>query len=130
MKFFSELGSCWGGAMVSPAAEAGVGGQLTEVQGGNYHTRGQRTSRRLEKVRSSGRVNHWKPKLSAISEDSPMSEVVRAGVRRFATSVHGKRPVKVKLKSPAKAVPPPEEDYWKYSYTMALPAFSPTSFLF
>ncbi|KAI3465656.1 hypothetical protein Pfo_022319 [Paulownia fortunei] len=135
MKFFSEFGSCWGGAMVSPAAEAADGGRQAEEQGRYCHAHpGPANSKRLAKVKpKGGGISHWKPKLNAISEDSPTLEGDRGGVNRRTAGVNdNKRPVKVKPKSSAKAAPPPShgEDYWTSSHTMALPAFSPTSFLF
>ncbi|KAG8364621.1 hypothetical protein BUALT_Bualt18G0016500 [Buddleja alternifolia] len=117
MKFFSEMKLCWGGAVVSPAAAEG---------NSDSHS----TSKRPIKVKSTGKINmQWQPKLHVISEDTPMLEVGNGGVAGFDDK---KRSLKVKPKSTAKAAPPlsHREDYWKGSYTMALPAFSPTPLLF
>ncbi|KAK6142486.1 hypothetical protein DH2020_022834 [Rehmannia glutinosa] len=108
MKFLA----CLGAATVSPGVETAVGGRKTTAEQGRYcHTHGHTTSKRLPKVKS---THNWKPKLNAISEDSPLSEVNRGGVnRRIGGSGDKKRQVKVKPKSPARAAPPPihEEDY-------------------
>ncbi|XP_057796602.1 uncharacterized protein LOC131012635 [Salvia miltiorrhiza] len=112
-KFFSEFASCWGGATVVPTAEAAGARRQTEEQ------RAPRRSKSTAKV--SGAAANWRPKLNAISENSPMSD-----------TDDRKRPVRAKPKSPARAAPPPSPaaDYWKYSHTMALPVFAPTSYLF
>ncbi|GFP93771.1 hypothetical protein PHJA_001521500 [Phtheirospermum japonicum] len=121
MKFLSELASCWGGAVVTPAADVAGGRRLTAEQG-RY---GRTTSKRVAKVKPS---RDWKPKLNAISEDRPMSAANSGGVNRRTVGDDGKkRPGKVKPKSTA---PIHEEDYWKSAHTMALPAFVPTPFLF
>ncbi|KAK6141153.1 hypothetical protein DH2020_025103 [Rehmannia glutinosa] len=81
--------------------ETAVGGRKTTAEQGRYcHTHGHTTSKRLPKVKS---THNWKPKLNAISEDSPLSEVNRGGVnRRIGGSGDKKRQVKVKPKSPAR----------------------------
>ncbi|KAL2248391.1 uncharacterized protein LOC105162650 [Sesamum indicum] len=127
MKFFSELGSCWGGAMVSPAAEAGP---QAEVQEGIRCT----TRKRLTKVKSSGGASrHWKPNLNSISEDNPLLEANRGGgVNRSSAGVDDRKRPLFRLKSAAKDMRSLShgEDYWKSCQAMALPAFAPTSFLF
>ncbi|KAH6776070.1 hypothetical protein C2S52_013631 [Perilla frutescens var. hirtella] len=131
MKFFPEFGSCLGGAIATPAAgDTGVR-HHTEEDGGDFPSHARRTSKRSAKL--SGAAAHWKPKLNAISENSPMSDAARGGgIRRTSGIDEKRRPVKAKPKSPVKAAPPPSfaEDYWQFSQTMALPAFSPTSYLF
>ncbi|KAG6385152.1 hypothetical protein SASPL_153980 [Salvia splendens] len=107
-KLFSEFASCWGGATVTTTAEPAVSRPRTK---------------RTAKV--SGAAHNWKPKLNAISENSPIFD-----------GDDTRRPVKAKTRSPARAAPlppPPRsliEDYWKYSQTMAVPVFAPTSYLF
>ncbi|KAK4420516.1 hypothetical protein Salat_2002000 [Sesamum alatum] len=127
MKFFSELGSCWGGAMVSPAAEAGL---QAEGQEGIRRTRGRTTSKRLPRVKSSGgAMRHWKPKLNSIAEDNPLLEANRGGgVNRSSTGADDRKRTLFRLKSASQ--PSNGEDYWKSCQAMALPAFAPTSFLF
>ncbi|KAL1567642.1 hypothetical protein AAHA92_03100 [Salvia divinorum] len=98
-KLFSEFASCWGGATVTPTAEAAVSRPRTK---------------RTAKV--SGAAHNWKPKLNAISENSPIFD---ADDKR--------RPVKAKARSPPRSL---MEDYWKYSQTMAVPVFAPTSYMF
>ncbi|KAL1562401.1 hypothetical protein AAHA92_04983 [Salvia divinorum] len=95
-KLFSEFTSCWGGATVTPTAEVAVS---------------QRRNKRTAKVGA-----NWKPRLNAISEDSPVSD-----------AANRRRPVKSKNKSPPSSL---AEDHWKYSQMVALPAFAPTSYLF
>lgn len=96
-KLFSEFASCWGGAAVIPTAElAGAP---------RRHAEERRRSKRTAKV-SGAAANNWKPKLNAISENSPMSDAAAAAADK-------RRPVKPKIKSPARAAPPPE-DYWYF----------------
>ncbi|KAL8506716.1 hypothetical protein ACS0TY_017567 [Phlomoides rotata] len=130
MKLFPEFGSCWGGAVVSPAVEAATDERHTAEQGVYGHR-----NRRLVKVRSGGGgATNWKPKLNAISENSPMTEVNSGGGNVRPAGIGNKRAVKIKPKSPAKAAPSLEhtEDYsyWKSPQAMAIPTFAPTSFLF
>ncbi|KAL8045394.1 hypothetical protein ABFX02_08G111400 [Erythranthe guttata] len=127
MKFFPEFGSCWGCVTIGSSADAAGGGWRTTAveQRGNCHTthcqsKSTTTRRPVKPNPRGGATAHWQPKLNAISENSPLPEVMN-------------RPVKAKSKSPARVAPPPnlrEEEYWESSYDMALPAFSPTSVLF
>lgn len=101
MMLFSGLASCWSGATVIPTAADPAGGRRqTEEQ----RVHGQRTNKRTAKV--SGAAANWKPKLNAISENSPMSDAAEISER--------KRQVKVKPRSPGKAAPPSRlaEDQW------------------
>ncbi|XP_047973327.1 uncharacterized protein LOC125215810 [Salvia hispanica] len=103
-KLFSEFASCWGGATVTPTPEPAVS---------------RRRTKRTAKL--SGAAHNWKPKLNAISENSPLFDADDT-----------RRPVKAKIRSPARAAPPRSliEDYWKYSQSMAVPVFAPTSYMF
>ncbi|KAH6836106.1 hypothetical protein C2S53_002086 [Perilla frutescens var. hirtella] len=113
MKFFPEFGSCLGGAIASPAAGATGVRRQTEEDGGDFPSHGRRTSKRPSKL--SGAAAHWKPKLSAISENSPMSDAASGGgIRRTSGIEDKRRPVKAKPKLLVKAAPPPSpaQDNW------------------
>ncbi|CAA2990123.1 uncharacterized protein LOC111368837 [Olea europaea var. sylvestris] len=123
MKFFTELALCWGGAIVSPAAEITISGQREEEHCPRNCSHEHATSG----VRKNKPSKHWKPNLLAISEDHPISNLIQQTVR----SDHNKQPREVKPKSNTKVVPPPSHphNYWKTSHLMALSAFSPTPFM-
>ncbi|XAR68072.1 hypothetical protein NMG60_11003073 [Bertholletia excelsa] len=116
MKFFSELGSCFGGATVAPAAESAAGHTVTGA--GNDQQRGRR-------LRKAGSSSQWRPALSAISEDGGASDV---GARKVETAARS--PKKAKSTAVARS-PRRSEEYNRIdSVLMALPAFSPTPFMF
>ncbi|CAI9772520.1 unnamed protein product [Fraxinus pennsylvanica] len=120
MKFFTELALCWGGAIVSPAAEITVSGRPREEE---HWPRNCSHEHAASGVRKNKPYKHWKPNLHAISEDRPISDLIQQTVR----SDHNKQPHKVKHKSTTKVVPPPS--HWKSPHLMALPALSPTPFM-
>ncbi|CDP11837.1 unnamed protein product [Coffea canephora] len=137
MRFLSELGSCWGVAPVTPAAETTpsaltsrkqeevVGGGLG--QGGNSsHAAVMAPADSLRRVKSASR--HWKPSLHMISEDSVL--VSDKGRTSRVGSDDKKSSAKVKANSRCKAAKPTYhgEDYWKSSSLWAIPAFAPSPF--
>lgn len=115
MKLFPEFGSCWGGAVISPAAEPQTEEHVVR-------------NRKLVKVRSSrGAATYWKPKLNAISENSPLTEVNSGGGSVRPTGIATKKTVKVKRKSPAKAAPAlgraEDYNYWWVILIISPPFF-------
>ncbi|XP_051136221.1 uncharacterized protein LOC127254916 [Andrographis paniculata] len=122
MKFFSELGSCCGSAAATPETEAANRGSQAVDR-----SRAGGERRRLARSRSSGSTAApWVPKLSAISEDFPMTSAHRTDADQLNAGDDERKRL-VKSKSKPKAVIAPMfgqgDDYWKS--TPALPAFSP-----
>ncbi|KAI7739908.1 hypothetical protein M8C21_029310 [Ambrosia artemisiifolia] len=110
--FFTELGFCFGGTVVSPTTEiicADVSATHRRVRHGKF-------------------TKNWKPQLSAIAEDGGMLNARRQS-HELVTSV--KKPLN-KTRSPGKTRSHSYSsgDYRKYTQTMAIPAFSPTPFVF
>ncbi|KAK1422905.1 hypothetical protein QVD17_18194 [Tagetes erecta] len=113
--FFPELGSCFGATVISPATEiicSDVG-----------------TTRR--RVRHGKITKNWKPELSAIAEDGGALNVYR----RNHESVNGGRSEKkplIKTRSAGKTRSHSYSsgDYRNFTHSIALPAFSPTPFVF
>ncbi|KAL3509627.1 hypothetical protein ACH5RR_029028 [Cinchona calisaya] len=130
MKFFCELGSCFGGAAVTPTADTATATVASRQQqeeaagrrgyGGNSHAVGPGD---LRKVKPTSR--HWKPTLHMISEDNI---VVHDSGKRGVVSDNQ---ISFKVKAKSKDKPKLSyhgEDYWKSSVFWAIPAFSPTPF--
>ncbi|PSR95304.1 Protein lsd90 like [Actinidia chinensis var. chinensis] len=114
MKFFLEIGSCCGGATVTPAAESAITPLKKTLAT-------SQSSRRSTKANSS---THWKPALSALSEDRVVSDLVYGKIERSVRHLK-------KAKSTAVARSPGHSDkYRKDSMWVALPSFAPTPFLF
>nr|XP_043606647.1 uncharacterized protein LOC122578693 [Erigeron canadensis] len=120
--FFSELGFCFGGTVITPALET--------VSSTNVVPN---TTRRRSKLGSSG-GKHWRPELSVISEDggtTPLN-VCRQAPHESAVSVvrSHKKPLN-KARSAGKTRSHSYGgDYRKFSHAMPMPAFSPTPFVF
>ncbi|XP_057472438.1 uncharacterized protein LOC130761013 isoform X2 [Actinidia eriantha] len=119
MKFFLEIGSCCGGATVTPAAESAI--TPLKKTAANHRATSQ-SSRRSTKANSS---THWKPALSALSENCVVSDLVDGKIERSVRHLK-------KAKSTAVARSPGHSDnkYRKDSMWVALPSFAPTPFLF
>ncbi|XP_071702251.1 uncharacterized protein [Rutidosis leptorrhynchoides] len=107
--FFQEFGSCFGGTVITPPTETV---SVTDVS----------TTRR----RSSSTKN-WQPELSAIAEDGGALKACR---QRHELVRPDKKPLK-KAKS-TKKTPAYSYggDYRSFTHSMAMPAFSPTPFVF
>lgn len=115
MKFFSELGSCLGGATLAPTAETTTSTVNPRQQreagrlgrGGNGHAAVAPGGTRKGKPTT---TRHWKPSLSMISEDTIVASDMR---RREVGGSDDQISAKVKAKSRAKAKPTYYgEDYW------------------
>ncbi|KAK1437904.1 hypothetical protein QVD17_03704 [Tagetes erecta] len=110
MKFlFPELGFCFGGTIVTPTETETI------------------SSTKRRRVKRTNSVKHWRPELSVIAEDD--SHVSHHQNQTAVTS--DKKPL-IKPKSSGKTR---SHTYganysWKFSHTMAIPAFSPTPFVF
>ncbi|KAF5764498.1 hypothetical protein HanRHA438_Chr15g0705071 [Helianthus annuus] len=110
--FFPELGFCFGGTVVTPTTEI----ICTDVS----------TTRR--RVRHGKFTKHWKPELSAIAEDGG----VLNARRQSHESLRSEKKLLNKTRSAGKTRSHSfsSGDYRKYTQTMAIPAFSPTPFVF
>ncbi|KAG9153017.1 hypothetical protein Leryth_027202 [Lithospermum erythrorhizon] len=109
MKWFLELGPCWGGAAtVTPATD---GGSLTSPRQHEEVNRTPTTShRRRSKYKG---TMHWKPKLHAILEDNYNSctttlnnhvNVTKLGLHMAMADIIKKQSVKIKHIMSAKKV--------------------------
>ncbi|KAA8524556.1 hypothetical protein F0562_010979 [Nyssa sinensis] len=127
MKYFVKFRSCLGGATLAPAAETATlpPQELVPLMNAGTGLSSSRASHgRLTRVHSS---TQWKPALSAISEEGIVSDAGRDHERKVRSE---KKPT-VKARSTAKVRSPNHgDDYRKSSLSMAIPAFSPTPFLF
>ncbi|XP_059661032.1 uncharacterized protein LOC132307327 [Cornus florida] len=118
MKLCRELRLCCCGSTVrAPPPQEVV--PLTSAANG-HASRG-----RLAKVHSS--TSQWKPALSAISEDGVVSEMDRNNERAVRSE---KKQLAKSRSMPMTRSPRHGNDYRKSTSPMALPAFSPTPFLF
>ncbi|KAA8526465.1 hypothetical protein F0562_008332 [Nyssa sinensis] len=119
MKFFVEFSSCFGGAIVTPAAESAAPPPQEAVRlksAGNGYAPRRTTRSRLTKVHSS---TQWKPALSVISEDRLVSDAGRNNERM----VRSEKKQSVKARSTEKVRSPNHgDDYRKSTLPMAIPA--------
>lgn len=116
MKFFPEFGSCFGGAPISPAAEVAAADERQTAEQGVYSHR----KRRPAKVRPGATATNWKPKLNAISENNPMTEVNRGGRSVLPAGIGNRKAIKVKPRS-APSVDRAEEYYYWSVILIILP---------
>ncbi|KAI3780783.1 hypothetical protein L2E82_10774 [Cichorium intybus] len=109
--FFPELGSCFGG---TPAAET----IAAEVPNRRRH------------MRQGNSTKHWRPALTAIAEDGVVRELRRQSGQSTAGFRSEKKPlIKSKLAGKTRS-DSYDSDYRKSDHPMAIPAFSPTPFVF
>ncbi|XP_016471828.1 uncharacterized protein LOC107793897 [Nicotiana tabacum] len=143
MKFLPEFALCWGGATINPTVTE-VASVTTPQPQEEEQNRGRNSSEaatpqgRGRRVVKPKNVANWKPALRVISEERVMSDIVgngsggRSKERAAVPSSCTKSAAKVKAKSIARSQLSPRhgDDYWKSTGPMAVPAFSPTAFLF
>ncbi|XP_071701263.1 uncharacterized protein [Rutidosis leptorrhynchoides] len=109
--FFPELSYCFG---ATPVVEPVVV---------------DKPSRGKKRMRQGKRANPWKPMLTAIAEDGNVRRETgesRSGLR----SDELKRLVRSKVAGKNRSDSYGSDDYRNSAYPMALPAFSPTPFVF
>ncbi|KAL4569781.1 hypothetical protein LXL04_025424 [Taraxacum kok-saghyz] len=115
MKFFlPELGSCFGGTVIAPATET----ITVDVS----------TTRR--RVTQGNSTKHWRPELTAIAEDGGMLNVCRLPHKSVSVVRSEKKPLnKARSAGKTRSLSYGGE-YRKLTHAMAIPAFSPTPFVF
>ncbi|KAI3502259.1 hypothetical protein L1887_30291 [Cichorium endivia] len=112
--FFPELGFCFGGTVIAPT---------TETISADVST----TRRRVTQGNS---TKHWRPELTAIAEDGGMLNVCRQPHQSANVVRSEKKPLN-KARSAGKTRSHSYTgDYRKLTHAMAIPAFSPTPFVF
>ncbi|XP_023753738.1 uncharacterized protein LOC111902096 isoform X2 [Lactuca sativa] len=112
--FFPELSFCFGGTVITPAAET----ITTDVS---------ITSRRVTQGNS---TKHWRPELTAIAEDGGVLNARRQPPPSASVVRSEKKPLN-KARSTGKTRSHSYTgDYRKLTHAMAIPAFSPTPFVF
>ncbi|KAI3824748.1 hypothetical protein L1987_06219 [Smallanthus sonchifolius] len=113
--FFPELGFCFGGTVITPS---------TEIICADVST----TRRRVRH----GKFNkHWKPELSAIAEDGGVLNTCRQSHESVSVIRSEKKPLnKNRSAGKTRSHSYSSGDYRKFNQTMAIPAFSPTPFVF
>ena len=131
MKFFSDLGSCYRATTATAAADEEVTDLPSPVTGARV-IGGGGTRRQKSLTSKSGSGLHWQPTLSAISEDSVASAPPKGGERRGqGHQVLKKSPAKGRPVTKSRSYSTGDEDYNRESsMVMAIPAFSPTPFIF
>ncbi|MFS8031282.1 hypothetical protein Hanom_Chr17g01544001 [Helianthus anomalus] len=112
MKFFlPELGFCFGGTEITPDTET-----ISAVASTNQ-----------PRVKRGNTAKHWKPELSAIAEDGGVLNACQQSNQSVSVV---KKPLN-KVKSAGKTRSQSYvSNYRKFSHAMAIPAFSPTPFVF
>ncbi|OIT27578.1 PREDICTED: uncharacterized protein LOC109213758 [Nicotiana attenuata] len=147
MKFLPEFALCWGGATITPTVTEVASVTTAQPPQEEEQNRGRNSSEAATPgaIRGRGRrvvkpknAANWKPALRVISEERVMSDIVgncsggRSKERAAVPSSCAKSAAKVKAKSIARSQLSPRhgDDYWKSTGPMAVPAFSPTAFLF
>ncbi|KAI7739909.1 hypothetical protein M8C21_029311 [Ambrosia artemisiifolia] len=110
--FFPELGSCFGSTVVPPTTEI----ICTDVS----------TTRR--RVRHGKFSKNWKPELSAIVEDGGTMNARRQS--HESVILEKKSLNKSRSARKTRSHSYSSGDYGKFTQAMAIPAFSPTPFVF
>ncbi|PWA51818.1 hypothetical protein CTI12_AA460150 [Artemisia annua] len=113
--FFPELGFCFGATVITPDIETSSS-STTDVP-----TTRPRGVRRLSSSKN------WKPDLSAIAEDGGVLNVSRSSHESVSVTKSEKKTVNKAKKARSRSY---TGDYRKFTHTMAIPAFSPTPFVF
>ncbi|CAN4103432.1 unnamed protein product [Withania somnifera] len=134
MKFLPEFALCWGGATITPT-EASSAALSFEKEEQNRRVMNPPATQGGRVIKSRNRAN-WKPSLRVIVEERVISDVVNVNGARKESAVPpsscAKSAAKVKARSIARSKLSPRhgEDNWKSASPMAVPAFSPTAFLY
>ncbi|KAM7495178.1 hypothetical protein LguiB_029787 [Lonicera macranthoides] len=123
MKYLSKLISCYGGATISSAAEAFAPPSQQELMPEKFDGNSCGRSTKFHAT------SHWKPALPVISEYSVASDIRRSKDIEGTTTTKKKSNAKTKSKAEDRFLSHGDE-YRKFCDTMALPAFSPTPFVF
>ncbi|KAL4573023.1 hypothetical protein LXL04_019816 [Taraxacum kok-saghyz] len=112
MKFlFPEIGSCFGGTPAVETIAADVPSHRRPMRQGNSK-------------------KHWRPALTAIAEDGAARELRSQSCQSTAGFRSEKKPlIKSKLAGKTRS-DSYDSDYRKLDHPLAIPAFSPTPFLF
>ncbi|KAL7587310.1 uncharacterized protein LOC111890624 [Lactuca sativa] len=111
--FFPEIGSCFSG---SPAVETIAAAEVPS------HRR---------RMRQRNSTKHWTPALTAIAEDGVVVREVRRQSGQSTAGFRSEKKQLIKSKLAGKSRSDSYgSDYRKLDHGMAIPAFSPTPFLF
>ncbi|GKA72867.1 hypothetical protein Tco_0779083 [Tanacetum coccineum] len=113
---FYKLGFCFGATVVTPDIETS--------STSNTHAPTTRP-RGVRRVSSS---KNWKPDLSAIAEDGGVLNVSRSSHESVSVTKSEKKTLNKATKARSRSYS--AGDYRKFTHTMAIPAFSPTPFVF
>ncbi|KVH95957.1 uncharacterized protein LOC112528145 [Cynara cardunculus var. scolymus] len=112
--FFPELGFCFGGTVLTPA---------TETISADVST----TRRRVTQGNS---TKQWRPELAAIAEDGGALNVCRQSHEPTSVVRSEKKPLNKPRSAGKTRSHSYGGDFRKLTHAMAIPAFSPTPFVF